>query len=86
MLKITPMASKTGRCFVLEGRISGPWVGELQRLCQTALDANRRLTLDLTHVSFIDADGLALFRRLLRGNVRLKGGSSFVMEQLKNAR
>ena len=86
MLKITPKSSITGSCFVLEGRISGPWVAELQHLCKKVLDSQGALTLDLTHVSFIGMDGVALFKQLRRHQVVLIGGSPFVMEQLKDAR
>jgi hypothetical protein len=86
MLKITPTSSPTGERLVLEGKISGPWVAELQSLCEAALNDHRRLTLDLTHVSYISIDGISLFRLLLRREVMLVGASSFVTEQLKNTR
>ena len=86
MLKITPTSSPTGERLVLEGKISGPWVAELRSLCEAALNDHHRLTLDLTHVSYIGIDGISLFRLLLRREVMLVGASSFVTEQLKNTR
>ena len=73
--------------FRLEGQVSGPWIEELRRVCHETLDdhgrGNRRLVLDLADVSFIDADGVALFRELTACHVKLANASLFVTEQLK---
>jgi hypothetical protein len=73
--------------FRLEGQVSGPWIEELRRVCRETLDdhgrGNRRLVLDLADVSFIDADGVALFRELTACHVKLTNASLFVTEQLK---
>ena len=58
----------------LEGRVIGPWVEELRRSCERALDRGGRLTLDLAHVSFIDRDGIALFRDLGDHRVAMAAG------------
>jgi anti-anti-sigma factor len=71
----------------LEGQVSGLWVEEVRRTCYEAIGVNGRrgnpLVLDLTDVSFIDADGVALFRELAAHGADLVNGSLFVMEQLK---
>ena len=71
----------------LDGQITGRWVEELRRECDEvlAVDANggRRLVVDLAGVSFIDADGIALFQELVTHRVTLTNGSLFVTEQLK---
>ena len=73
--------------FRLEGQVSGPWIEELRRVCHETLGdhgrGNRRLVLDLADVSFIDADGVALFRELTACQVTLTNASLFVTEQLK---
>ena len=73
--------------FRLEGQVSGPWIEELRRVCNETLRDNghesERLVLDLTDVSFIDADGVALFRELTARRVILTNASLFVAEQLK---
>ena len=70
----------------LEGQVIGPWVEELARTCQRILKQGSRLSLDLTHVSFFDREGLILCRRLAERQVSLKNPSAFVAEQLKGTR
>ena len=60
MLKIS-QAGKADYCVTLklEGRVVGPWVSELRQVCETHLSEGRSLKLDLTDVTFADADGVA---------------------------
>jgi anti-anti-sigma factor len=71
----------------LEGQVAGLWVEEVRRACYDAIGVNGRgenpLVLDLADVSFIDAEGVALFRELASPTVELVNASLFVMEQLK---
>jgi len=71
----------------LEGQVTGPWVEELRRVCGEAINQNghgaHALALDLSNVSYIDADGVALFRQLTEWRVSLTNCSIFVAEQLK---
>jgi ABC-type transporter Mla MlaB component len=67
----------------LEGRVMGPWVAEVRRLCKPLLESRADLTLDLSEVSFIDVEGLALFQELRDRHVVLSNCSPFVAEQLK---
>jgi anti-anti-sigma factor len=90
MLRITCTTTADGKdatLLRLEGQVTGPWVKELRRLCSDAMSDNGHaahpLALDLTDVSFIDADGLALFRELTARRVSLTNCSVFVAEQLK---
>jgi anti-anti-sigma regulatory factor len=71
------------RTLRLEGRVGGPWVTELRRACEQVLGAGLRLTLDLAEVSFVDRDGVMLFRDLQKSDVKLIHCSGFVVEQLK---
>jgi len=91
MLRITggTSATRTGEkeALRLEGQVAGPWVEELRRVCNELIamngDAAHPLVLDLTNVSFVDADGVALFRELTARLVSLTNCSVFVAEQLK---
>jgi anti-anti-sigma regulatory factor len=86
MLKITSTTGKQPVSLRLEGKVSGPWVEELRRACDEILGslAHRNwLVLDLADVSFIGADGLALFRELMARRVVVTNCSPFVAEQLK---
>jgi hypothetical protein len=83
----TTADDKEAVLFRLEGQVSGPWIEELRRVCNETLGecghGSQRLVLDLADVSFIDADGVALFRELTARRVILTNASLFVTEQLK---
>lgn len=90
MLRVTRETTVDGHDSVrlrLEGQVTGLWVEEVRRTCHEAIGVNGRrakpLVLDLADVSFIDADGVALFRELRARGAGLVNGSLFVMEQLK---
>jgi hypothetical protein len=59
--------------FVLEGKLVGPWVKELENCWETALVTcpSRTMLVDLADVSFIDAEGRALLTRMRQKGVRL---------------
>lgn len=59
--------------FVLEGKLVGPWVKELETSWEGAFAAspNRMMLVDLADVSFIDAEGRALLARMRRQGVKL---------------
>jgi hypothetical protein len=67
----------------LEGQVRGPWVDELRRACEQLLAKGNELRLDLSEVSFIDLDGVALCRGLRDRKVGILHCSPFVAEQLK---
>jgi anti-anti-sigma regulatory factor len=67
----------------LEGQINGPWLVEVRKCCERVLATARRLTLDLTNVSFVDRDAIILFRELKDREVTITNCSPFVAEQLK---
>ena len=88
MLKISKAPSKTAAIVLrLEGDVVGPWVEELRRACAEARQPKNgrrpRLQLDLSGVSFLDADAVTLFRELVTNRVSLTNYSVFVAEQLK---
>lgn len=67
----------------LEGRVVGPWVGEVRRISENILAAGKTMTIDMTEVAFIDGEGLNLFRWLGRHHVTLMNCSGFITEQLR---
>lgn len=84
MLKISRIKmNDTAVTLQLEGRVSGPWVEELRRLCVEALHDGSRLILDLTGVSFVDGEGIVFLQGLPRQRVTLTNCSPFVTELLK---
>lgn len=66
----------------VEGEVKGRWVEELRRSCEETLSQRIPLILDLAGLSFIDADGMALFRVLVSQQVIFINPSSFIAEQL----
>ena len=69
MLRITVTERPDGAAIVVEGRLAGPNVDELAR-CWDALPAPAGV-VDLDAVTFIDAAGKILLRRLHRAGARL---------------
>jgi len=59
--------------FVLEGKLVGPWVKELEKYWESASAtcSSRTMLVDLADVSFIDAEGRALLARMRQKGVRL---------------
>ncbi len=67
MLKITSQrdAALQGVSLVIEGRLAGPWVEELDAYCRKMFeDDHHCAVLDLTGVTFVDKDGKSLLARL----------------------
>lgn len=70
----------------LDGEVTGRWVDVLRNSCDVALRRSARLTLDLSHVSFADSEGIVLLRGLTDHEVRLVNASPFVAELMRRAR
>lgn len=68
MLKITLHDYVQALTFKLEGQLAGAWVAELRQCWKTAASIrnSRRLIVDLTNVTFVDADGKLLLEELAR--------------------
>ena len=65
MLRVTLQAHET-LTLKLEGKISGPWVGELEKCWNRAKIAshNSAMRVDLTDVTFVDDQGKDLLVRM----------------------
>jgi ABC-type transporter Mla MlaB component len=85
MLRIS-QAGKTNHSVTLklEGRVAGPWVGELRQVCETLLTEGRTLKLDLAEVTFADTSGVAVLSNFRSRGVGFRNCSPFVQEQMKN--
>jgi outer membrane protein len=64
MLKITVKKSDTGAILMLEGKLVGAWVAELQTSWQAECASAQKVCIDLNGVTFIDAEGKALLTKL----------------------
>jgi hypothetical protein len=66
----------------VEGEVKGLWVVELGRACEESLCRDFQPILDLAGVSFIDIDGIRLFRDLMDRHAVITNPSPFIAEQL----
>jgi hypothetical protein len=73
MLRITTQDHETETKFIVEGRLAGPWVAELERCWQTAISIQPCSTVlvDLTAVSYVDAEGKELLTRMRRNGAEV---------------
>jgi anti-anti-sigma regulatory factor len=84
MLRITEITDgHPGVLLKLEGKLRGPWVEELGRVCaELSRRESRAVRLDLSAVTFLDEAGTRLLRELLRGGAAVTA-SGFVAESLR---
>jgi aryl-alcohol dehydrogenase-like predicted oxidoreductase len=75
MLRITTRNEDAATVFVVEGKLIGPWVQELERCWQAAISVEPRspILVNLAKVTFIDDTGKQLVARMRRTGVRLTG-------------
>lgn len=72
MFKITTRQDGKTTRLMIEGRLAGPWVAELESCWHaTPGPPDGGLLVDLTEVTFIDQDGKDLLSRMWQGGARL---------------
>jgi anti-anti-sigma regulatory factor len=73
MLKITTHTDTLSTTLQLEGRLAGPWVGELKRCWLSTVSAKTRhpLSLDLSAVTYVDAEGKELLSKIYQAGAKL---------------
>jgi len=74
MLKITIDNSINTATMKLEGRLAGPWVGELERSWHAVRDdaEDKLVMVDLCEVTFVDAEGRKLLSSMYEQGARLR--------------
>jgi len=84
MLKITILDSARELRLRLEGKLSGPWVGELRLCWQTASSttAGRKTVTDLREVDFVDPEGQRLLADMHRAGVSFDAASPLIRTML----
>lgn len=67
MLRITVIDSGQITTFLLEGRLTGDWVQELERcwISTKIIDPKRKFKIDMSDVEFVDAMGEVLLQRMM---------------------
>jgi anti-anti-sigma regulatory factor len=88
VLKISIAETATDRRWILQGRLVGPWVGELRATWKrTHRSQDRRACIiDLNDVTFIDKSGERLLRAMSKKGAQLLARGLYVkhvLEQLK---
>jgi ABC-type transporter Mla MlaB component len=58
---------------VLEGKLVGPWVKEVEKCWETIVAAHpcKSMQVDLVHVTFIDSEGRALLTKMRQKGAKL---------------
>jgi hypothetical protein len=84
MLKITLENIGVETLIFLEGRLTGPWVAELYKVVLNRLTNSEAIRLELENLTYVNDEGLALLRDLLKWGVSLGKVSPFIKELLKN--
>ena len=90
MLKITMTETPAERRWVVQGRLVGPWVGELRTAWKRthASPDQRTCIIDLNDVTFIDKSGERLLRALTKKGAQLIASGVYiqhVLEEVKNS-
>jgi anti-anti-sigma regulatory factor len=88
MLKITIHEADDPLRVELEGRLAGAWVCELEYCWRTAKanHPNRKCSVDLTGVTFIDQAGRYLLQLMHRDGVRFVGSDLMRQDILDDIR
>jgi anti-anti-sigma regulatory factor len=84
ILKITIHDAASPLRVQLEGRLAGAWVSELEQCWRTATanHPNRKFSVDLTNVTFIDQAGRYLLQLMHRDGVRLVASDMMLQDIL----
>ena len=73
MLKITVHPDEKSTTLLLEGRLAGPWVEELDRCWRQVFEAgSTRVIVDLHNVTFVDAQGKGILKAMRKRGAELQ--------------
>lgn len=73
MLKVTTRQEVESITLIVEGRLAGPWVQELENCWSVVSEHGRAgVVVNLTGVTFVDQFGQELLRRMWRDGAELK--------------
>ena len=84
MLRVTIQESPKAVTLILEGRLTGPWIGEVERVWSAAADATsgRKLVVDLAGVTFVEEEGKKLLRRIFKRGGELRANNDVMMKAI----
>jgi hypothetical protein len=86
MLKVTILESPAEQRFVVEGKLTQPWVPELESAWESARDARRgrRCVVDLSDTTLIDWSGRRLLMAMCGEGVRFIAKGVYVKHFIKH--
>jgi ABC-type transporter Mla MlaB component len=85
VLRVTTITGKDSRVLKLEGKLSGPWVDELQNCWKEAVAEGPRrsaVKIDMRGVSYVDHSGRSLLLHMEREGAALTECSDFIRQIL----
>ena len=83
MVRITrkdPVAGTT--TMAVEGRIVSEWIEVVETECQGLLSQGQHVLLDFSGVTFVEAEGVRMIRRLLHNGCGVVNGPPFIQQLL----
>jgi anti-anti-sigma regulatory factor len=81
--RITVAQDPSAIRLVVSGRLVGPWITELARAFELQADRGAALVVDISDVSFVSSDGVAMLRGLLRRGASVHGCPTYLEPQLR---
>ena len=88
MLKITLVPGSEPSTLKVEGKLTGPWVSELERTwSEISTRETGRPVVELSEVTFVSAEGKKLLKSMFQQGADLQSRSlmtKFILSQLKN--
>jgi anti-anti-sigma regulatory factor len=90
MLRITTRNRPETTCFIIEGRLAGPLILELDRCWKAAIskDPHTTIMVDLSGATCIDAQGKQFLAQMHRSGAKLTGTglmADFIIRQIESA-
>jgi hypothetical protein len=85
MLKISIVEGQTERRLIVEGKLVGPWAGELRSASENVNGDlfGRKLVIDLRHVTAISQEGENVLFELIQKGVKFRCHGVFTRHVLK---
>jgi anti-anti-sigma regulatory factor len=88
MLRITLVPESEPSILKVEGKLTGPWVDELERSWNEISKRDlRQPVVDLSDVTFVSAEGKGLLKSMFQQGANLQSRSlmmKFILDQLRN--
>jgi hypothetical protein len=85
MLKISIIEGHTERRLIVEGKLVGPWVGELRSACENVNRdlSGRKLVIDMRHLTAISQEAENVLFELIKKGVKFRCRGVFTKHVLK---